>query len=372
MHDEICRRRLAGQFLTTAKPDRGAEVVRALGAVQAQDYAGAKWAVAQRTAGRTDAEIERELETGQILRTHVLRPTWHFVVPSDVRWMLALTGPRVSAAMAPANRRLELDRAVYRRAYRVFTKALGDGNFLTRGELASELARAGISGATGQRLGHLMMQAELDGLVCSGPRRGKQLTYALLDARAPVVAPLARDEALAELTGRYFARRGPATPRDFAWWSGLTVADARRGIALVDSGLERLTIGDTEHWIAADAPPPPRRALSAHLLPNYDEYFIGFRDRSAIGRRVRDTSSVTGGNALIPHVILVNGELVGIWRRTFEKERVLVTLEAHTALTRRELDLVAAEVRRFGRFLDRPAVIGERGTANGESRSGEL
>ena len=354
MHDEICRRRLAGQFLTTAKPERGADVVRALGAVQAQDYAGAKWAVAQRTTGRTDAEIERELDTGQILRTHVLRPTWHFVVPSDIRWMLALTAPRVSAAMAPANRRLELDRAVHRRAYRVFTKALADGNFLTRGELASELAHAGISGTTGQRLAHLMMQAELDGVVCSGPRRGKEFTYALLDARAPAVAPFARDEALAELTRRYFASRGPATPRDFAWWSGLTVADAKRGIALLDAGLERLTIGDTEHWIAADAPPPPpRRALSVHLLPNYDEYFIGFRDRSAIGRRVSGTSTVTGGNALIPHVIVVNGELVGIWRRTVEKERVVVSLEPHTALTRRELDLVAAQVRRFGRFLGR-------------------
>ena len=367
MHYEICRRRLAGQFLTTPKLESGADVVRALGAVQAQDYAGAKWAVAQRTTGRTDAEIERELETGQILRTHVLRPTWHFVVPSDIRWMLALTGPRVSAAMAPANRRLELDRDVYRRAYRVFTRALARGKFLTRGELASELARAGISGASGQRLAHLMMQAELDALICSGPRRGKQLTYALLDTRAPATPPLAREEALAELTRRYFTRRGPATPRDFAWWSGLTVADARRGIALLDSELERLTIGDTEHWIAADAPTSPARpSLSAHLLPNYDEYFIGFRDRSAIGHRVPDTSTVTGGSALIPHVIVVNGELVGIWRRAFEKDRVVVSLEPHAALTRRELELVTVEARRFGKFLDRPVVIGEQGTGNGE------
>lgn len=357
MHDEICRRRLAGQFLSTTKLKSGADVVRALGAVQAQDYAGAKWALAQRTTGRTDAEIERELDSGQILRTHVLRPTWHFIVPSDIRWMLALTGPRVSAAMAPANRRLELDSDVYRRAYAVLTKALAGGESLTRGELASELTRAGISGATGQRLGHLMMQAELDGIICSGPRQGKQFTYALLDARAPATPPLPRDEALAELTRRYFTRRGPATPRDFAWWSGLTVADARRGIALLDSELERLTIGDTEYWIAADAPTPPaRRSLWAHLLPNYDEYFIGFRDRSAIGHRVPDTSTVTGGNALIPHVMIVNGELVGIWRRTFEKERVVMSLEPHAPLTRRELELVTAEARRFGKFLDRPVM----------------
>ena len=353
MHDEICRRRLAGQLLTTARADSGADVVRALGAVQAQDYAGAKWAVAQRTRGRTDAEIERELETGQILRTHVLRPTWHFIVPSDIRWMLELTAPRVSAMMAPANRRLELDRTVYRRAYHVITKALVGGKFLMRSELASKLARAGIAGANGQRLGHLMMQAELDGVVCSGPRRGNQFTYALLDERAPAAPTLVRDEALAELTRRYFTRRGPATPHDFAWWSGLTVSEARRGIALLDSALVRLTIGARDYWIATAAPLPSRRTLSAHLLPNYDEYFIGFRDRTAIGRRVPDTSTVTGGNALIPHVIVVNGELVGIWRRTLEKDRVVVTLEPHAALTASESDRVAAEARRFGRFLDR-------------------
>ena len=357
MHNEICRRRLAGQFLSTVKAETGAEVVRALGAVQAQDYAGAKWGVAQRTTGRTDAEIEGEFETGQILRTHVLRPTWHFVVPADIRWMLELTGPRVSAVMAPVNRRLELDRGVYRRAYRVFTKALTGGNCLTRAELAAHLTRAGVSGASGQRLGHLMLQAELEGVVCSGPRREKQFTYALLDERAPPAPPLTRDEALAELTRRYFTRRGPATPRDFAWWSGLTVADAKRGIALVGPILERLTVADVDYWVSADAPRLTTHALAVHLLPNYDEYFIGFRDRSAIGRRVRDTSTVTGGNALIPHVIVVNGELVGIWRRAFVKEAVVVFLEALAPLTARERGRIAAEARRFARFLDRPADV---------------
>jgi hypothetical protein len=357
MHDEICRRRLAGQFLTTSGPETGADVVRALGAVQAQDYAGAKWAVAQRTTGRTDAEIERELETGQILRTHVLRPTWHFVIAADIRWMLELTAPRVSAMMAPVNRRLELDRAVYRRAYRVFTKTLADGNCLTRSELGAQLARAGVSGATGQRLGHLMMQAELDRVVCSGPRRGKQFTYALFDERAPMAPSLPRDEALAALTQRYFSRRGPATPRDFAWWSGLTVADAKRGIALLGPVLERLKIGDTENWISVDAARLTRRAPSAHLLPNYDEYFIGFRDRSAIGQRVRATSTVTGGNALIPHVLVIDGELVGIWRRAFEKDRVVVSLEPHTSLTTREQARLTAEARRFGRFLESPVEV---------------
>lgn len=357
MHNEIRRRRLAGQFLTTPGPANGSDVVRALGAVQAQDYAGAKWGVAQRTTGRTDAEIEREFESGQILRTHVLRPTWHFVVPADIRWMLELTGPRVSAMIAPINRRLELDSGVYRRAHRVFTKALAGGKFLTRSELATLLARGGVAGATGQRLGHLMMQAEVDGVVCSGPRKGKQFTYALLDERAPSAPSLPRDEALAELTKRYFTGRGPATSRDFAWWSGLTVTEAKRGIALAASALERLVIGDAEHWIAQDAPRLTRRTPTAHLLPNYDEYFIGFRDRSAIGQRVRDTSTVTGGNALIPHVLVVDGELVGIWRRALERDRVVLSLQPLTRLTRSETSRVTAEARRFGRFLELPADV---------------
>jgi hypothetical protein len=157
---------LAGEFLTTPGPSRASDVVRALGAVQAQDYAGAKWALAQRTRDATDADVEREIDEGRILRTHVLRPTWHFVAPEDLRWMLALTAPRVSAAMAPANRRLELDAAILRRSHAVLTKALAGGICLTRAELRGHLERAGVTITTGQQLGHLMMQGELDAVIC--------------------------------------------------------------------------------------------------------------------------------------------------------------------------------------------------------------
>jgi hypothetical protein len=354
---DIRRLRLAGQFLTTAGPLHAAEVVRALGAVQSQDYAGAKWGLAQRSRGRTDAEIEREIDDGEILRTHVLRPTWHFVARADIRWMLALTGPRVSAMMAPANRRLELDGAVFRRSHAVLAKALGRGHCLTRAELKAHLERAGVKTVTGQRLGHMMMQAELDGVVCSGPRRGKQFTYGLLDERAPPAPSLTRDEALRELTCRYFTTRGPATPRDFAWWSGLTVADAKRGIVASGDALRRVSLGTVEYWLSAEAAPPPRPTRTAHLLPNYDEYFIGYRDRSAIGNRARDTSTVTGGNALIPHVIIVDGELVGIWKRTLEKDTVVVRLHPLVPLSGAESARVAKAARDFGSFLELPVEV---------------
>lgn len=182
---EVVPRRLAGQFLTTSRAARASDVVLALGAVQAQDYAGAKWALAQRTRGASDAEIEREVAEGRILRTHVLRPTWHFVAPQDIRWMLALTAPRVRAAMAYYDRKLELDAAVFRRSNHALTKALTGGKHLTRAELGTVLERAGVRITSGQRLGNLMLRAELDALVCSGPRRGKQFTHALLEELVP-------------------------------------------------------------------------------------------------------------------------------------------------------------------------------------------
>jgi hypothetical protein len=357
MRVDICRWRLAEQFLTTRGPQRGADVVRELGAVQAQDYAGAKWAVGQRTRGATHTKIEREIDTGQILRTHVLRPTWHFVAADDIRWMLELTAPRVTAMMAPANRRLELDRPVFLRTNAVFVRALEGGRSLTRAELAQQLERARIPIGTGQRLGHMMMQAELDGIVVSGPRRGKQFTYALLDERVPATPSSTREESMVELSRRYFRTRGPATPNDFAWWSGLTVADAKRAIELNGDALTRVTIGDRPYWLRADDIRPPRIAGTTHLLPNYDEYFIGYRDRSAIAERLRDASTVMGGNALIPHVIVSGGQLAGIWKRAVDKGSVVVTLAPLTKLTAAEISRVTAAARRFGAFLELPIVV---------------
>jgi hypothetical protein len=252
--------------------------------------------------------------------------------------------------MAPANKRLELDQGVIRKSRAVLEKALGGGNSLTRSELRDRLDRAGIAGVTGQRLGHLVMQHELDGVLCSGPRRGKQFTYALLEERVPAAPARERDEALAELTRRYFATRGPATARDYAWWAGLTIADAKRGIDLAGAFVERVTIADTHYWRAADRG-VPRKAPSAHLLPNYDEYFIGFRDRSAIGARIGNTAPVMVTNALVPHIMIVDGQLVGTWKREVVKDTVVVAIRQLTRLTRLEQDRVAAAAERYARFL---------------------
>jgi hypothetical protein len=348
-HGEVIRRRLTTQFLTTRGPATATEVVRALGAVQAQDYAGAKWALGMRTRGETDADVERQVDEGTILRTHVLRPTWHFVAPEDIRWMLALTGPRVKKSMAYHGRNLEIDAKTVRRSHDAIASALAGGKHLTRTELAEALTRARVKNAKGQRLAHLVMEAELDAVIVSGARREKQATYALLDERVAPAAPRDRDESLDALARIYFTTRGPATVRDFSWWSGLPIADARRGLEMVRGRLEMRVVNDEHAWF--DASVKPKAATSAHLLPNYDEYFIGYRDRSAVGKRINHTTLVTGGSANITHVVFVDGELVGGWRRLVEKNGVVVALELLSPMTTAEHERIARVLARFGKFL---------------------
>lgn len=347
---DIARRRLAAQHLTNPVLVDAADVVRVLGAVQSQDYSGAKWAIGMRSRGVTDASVERAVNEGRIIRTHVLRPTWHFVDPGDVRWMLALTAPRIKRVMSYYNAQLGLDDALLRRTNGILERALRDGKQLTRTELAEALRRSRVDASGSFRLPRILMNAELDALVCSGGRRGKQFTYALLEERVPAARPLARDEALLELSRRYFTTRGPATPNDFAWWSGLTVADARRGIEMMGAELEREAIDGQAYWAVPSAVKRWRTPL-VHLLPNYDELFIGHKDRSALGKRLASVDLVTGGDALTAYVIVVDGQLVGGWKRSATAKSVSIDLKLLVRLSAAERAALGAAARRYGAFL---------------------
>lgn len=358
---DIARRRLAAQHLTHPVLTDAAEVVRVLGAVQSQDYAGAKWAIGMRSRGVTDASVERAFDEGRIIRTHVLRPTWHFVGPTDVRWMLALTAPRIKRVMSYYNAQLGLDDALLRRTNGILERALRDGKQLTRTELADALRSARVEVSGSFRLPRIIMNAELDAVVCSGGRvpsgqGGKQLTYALLEERVPAARPLDRDEALLELSRRYFRTRGPATPNDFAWWSGLTVADARRGIGMMGSELEREVIDGRAYW-SVPSTVKRWRAPMVHLLPNYDELFIGHKDRSALGERLASVDLVTGGDALTAYVIVVDGQLVGGWRRMPTAKSVAVELKFLVRLSARERAALGAAARRYAAFLGVPVEV---------------
>jgi hypothetical protein len=348
---DVARERLWNQRIEARPLKRAVDVVRWLVASQAQDFAGAKWALGLRTSGATEASVEKEFDDGRILRTHLMRPTWHFVAPEDIRWMLSLTAPRVNARNAHRYRQLELDAAAFRTAERALAKALAGGRQLTRDELREVLVGAGIGALDGQRMAHLMMRAELDGVVCSGARRGKQFTYALLEERAPRARTFSRDDALVELAGRYFRSRGPATPHDFAKWSGLSIADARRGLEAVEPRLRRDVIEGRSYWSARSS--AARRAgPPAHLLSVYDEYVSSYRDRSAICDPAYARRLVGMGNALA-YVAVVDGQLVGTWRRALDRRTVHVELTAFRPLGAAERRALLEAARRFAGFLGR-------------------
>ena len=345
---DLIGRRLANQKLTRSSFRTPADVVAWLGAVQAQDYAGARWALGQRAPGLTDAAVEAAFDEGAILRTHVMRPTWHFVTPADIRWMVALTAPRVHAVSAYYYRKSGLDSDLFKRSRRALEGALQGGKHLTRDELASVLRHARIP-SDGLRRSYLMMQAELDQVICSGARRGKQFTYALFDERVPAAPVLKRDEALAELTRRYFTSHGPATVRDFVWWSGLTVRDAKAGLDMVGPALVREVAGDLTYWLAPSRSVGPPASPSAHLLPNYDEYLIAYKDRGPV---VPVTGSAAQANLSTPHHLIVDGRLTGGWRRTLEAGSLRVEVQTYRRLAPADSRALAAAVRRYEAFMD--------------------
>jgi len=300
--------------------------------------------------------VERAVDSGAIVRTHVLRPTWHFVAREDLRWMLALTGPRISRALSSYNRVLEITPAVVRKSHAAIVKALEGGKHLTRAEVAAVLRGAKIGSLSGHRFGRLVVQAELDAIVCSGARRGRHSTYALFDERVTATKAMDRDAALAELARRYFPTRGPASAHDFAWWSGLTVSDARRAVAILGRELEAVDTGGRPAWMSAGAKAPPRKPC-AHLLPNYDEYFIGLVDRGAIGRRLGHVGPVTGGNALINHIATVNGQIVGSWKRVAAGPRSTLRFDLLARLSRAERRLLDREIERYRAFAGAPVEV---------------
>ena len=361
---EIAARRLLTQRLLGDPFSSPVEAVRWLSAVQSQDYAGAKWALAQRTAGATEPDLDRLFDEGAILRTHVMRPTWHFVLPEDIRWLLELTSPRLLASLTGRYRQLELDERTRARALDLFAESLSGGNFLTRHELGEVLAAAGIS-PEGQRLPHLLLAAEALGVITSGPRQGKQFTFARLNERAPAARRLDREGALAELTRRYFRSHGPAQVQDFAWWSALTVADIKKGLALAGGALQQEAVDGKEYWFDPGTEPPSKTPLVAHLLPNFDEFTVGYRDRGALLHpevafdptffAYYREASPQGG--ILSNVVTIGGTVRGSWRRALTPGTVRVEVRLLGPLQPAELAAVETAAHQLGRFLQRKAEL---------------
>ncbi|MFN8468391.1 MAG: winged helix DNA-binding domain-containing protein [Caldilineaceae bacterium] len=361
--ETIARQRLFNQRLLTSSFQQPVEVVQWLGAAQAQDFAGAKWSLGMRldpaAAAVSDAAVEQAFDAGTVLRTHVLRPTWHFVAPADIRWLLALTAPRVHLLNATYYRRVGLDDDLYARSREVMIRALAGSTYQTRDELRQALDAAHIAEDVELRMIYILIRAELDGLICSGPRRGKQFTYALLDERVPSTVPLGREEALAELVRRYYTSHGPATAYDLARWASLTLEDVRAGLAATSSHLQSEEVEGQTYWYDSTLPAaaaPSGRESVAYLLSIYDEYVIGYKEWSAIAS-AEDAARLRALANDLTSVVLVDGRIVGTWKRAIDKRRATVTLRPLRPLEPEEMDAIAAAADRLGAFLGLPVTL---------------
>jgi hypothetical protein len=353
---DLLSERLRNQHLTRPDRQKPAQVVAWLGAMQAQDFPAAKWAIGLRSPGCNSHDIEEAFNDGAILRTHVLRPTWHFVTPADVRWLLALSAPRVHAANAYYYKQSGLDAKTFARGCAMMHRVLDDGEPMTRAELAVALKRAKVP-AEGLKLAYIMMHAELEGVITSGPRRGKQFTYALLDQRAPGGKTLDRPDAVAELAKRYFASHGPATIRDFVWWSGLTVKEAELGIEAVKPKLQQETIDGRPHWSGKARVTAASKGCAALLLPNYDEYLIAYKDRGAVVEDARAANIVARSGGAYPHHLVIDGRLAGSWTRTLKENSVVIEVAPYRKLTPVHTRAVMSAADCYGDFLGLPLTL---------------
>ena len=315
----IARIRLASHQLTETHCSNPEEIVAWMGAIQAQDYNMAKLAISMRLPNnQTEQTVEEAFNQGKILRTHVLRPTWHFVTPENIRWMLSLSAARIKSSSYSRDRDLEITEELYSQTNQIIGKALEGENHLTREAVGKELEKHNIV-VNSARLVHFLMRAEVEGIVCSGALQGKNQTYALLDERVPSVPNLSKEESLIKLAQLYFQSHQPATLQDFVWWSGLSITEARRGMESLKSGWITEIINGQTYWFREEYRNLSPAESFRCLLPAYDEYIIAYRDRSAVLLSEHHSKAVSSGGVFRP-VIVADGQVVGLWKKTSRKK----------------------------------------------------
>ena len=325
------------------------EIISYYGAMQAQDWSMAKWALGLRLPHLKEKDVDDKLNDGSILRTHILRPTWHLVSPKDIRWMQQLTAHRVHQANKTPYKNTGLDPKVFLKTEKIIQKALEGKNYLTREELSTHFDKNIIKGDR-MRLTYIVMNSELQGLICSGPRIGKQFTYALMEERVPQAKSYSKDEALKKLTSIYFNSRSPATVKDYSWWSGLTLAEARAGVEMLNVELLNVVIEGETYFFKAGPVPEIKGKQSTFLIPDYDEYGISYKDRSFYHHpKWKDTETMT--NADYFHAIAVDGYFGGTWNKKISGKKMEVTVQPYLSLNKHQQNLVKAAVKKYHTFF---------------------
>lgn len=350
-HDRVFRRRLATQRLTSAPLPRARDAVRLLTCVQAQERDHAFFSLGMRSEDVTYAAVRAALDRGEFIRTHILRPTWHFVAPEDLRWILALTSQRVERSMAARHRQLGLDGTPpLRRALDLLPELLGGRNYLTRKEIGKEFAARDGLPVPGEQLGHVLLLAELRALICSGPVKGTQHSYALVDEVVPATRERDRHEALVELVRRFFAGHGPASVKDFTRWSSLTVSDTQAALADIGDDLARIDVDGTTLWFDPSVPSRTTRQESAFLLPVYDEAVLTY---PALNFPVADEHPHAESDDPFWARVIVDRTNAGLWKRTVSPAGVRVETRLAPGLDKGQREAVRLGARRLADFLER-------------------
>jgi hypothetical protein len=351
--DKLVQLRLSNHHISYENFKTSKEIVAWMGAIQAQDYNMAKWAVGIRLPASTDRIVEESIDKGDVIRTHLLRPTWHLVSADDIYWMLGLTAPHIKASMRSRHKQLGLTDDIFAKCNDILENALSGGRYLTREELEVELADEVANAKTtteGSRLSHILMQAELDGIICNGPRRGKKITYALLSERVPETEPISRAEAVLKLVSRYFTSHGPATLQDFAWWSGLSVTETRPALESLGPDFVSEKTGSHTYWFPRPEHETENIENTVHLLPAFDELIISYRDRSAFLPSEDHTKAISN-NGMFKPVILVNGKVAGIWKRTVKKDKVMIESQFFQSPDEDIMKMLEEAAVGYGRFV---------------------
>ncbi|MEO1516010.1 MAG: winged helix DNA-binding domain-containing protein [Bacteroidota bacterium] len=345
--NEIARTRLAVHQLANKQPHTSHSLVAHMGVVQAQDYAMAKWAIALRLQAAAETQVEDTFSRGNILRTHILRPTWHFVAPDDIRWMLALTAPRIKSQIRSRRKELDITPQLLAHSQDSMAQAIEQRGHLSRDELDTVLAEAGIKVDKSQ-LYHLLLGAELDALICSGAPRGKVQTYALMTERVKGQQDMTQEAALTALAQRYFASHGPATVSDFAWWSGLGVRLARQAHETIRQQLLSFEAEGLTFW-TAPMQRTPAAPGSVILLPAYDEFLLGYKESRGITVDKAYQKAISFNGVFRP-VVLLDGRVVGIWKRKLSKTKVSIDCQYFESIGSANEKKAELAAEAFGQF----------------------
>jgi len=351
---DIADRRIQSQHILQADFTTAHDVVSWMGAMQAQDYPGALWSIGLRSQGLTQKDIEAAITNREIVRTWPMRGTLHFVAAEDIRWMLTLMTPQVISATAARRRQLELDDATIANARSIIETALSGGKCLTRDDLCELLDSKGIS-PKGQRGIHILLHLSEQGILCFGPHQGKKPTFVLLDEWIPKSRTISRDESLHELAVRYFISHGPASLKDFAGWGKLPLKDARLGIELAHQDITKTAIGGIDYWHSPSLEAFDRH--SAFLLPGFDEYMLGYKDRTPSLIAEHSSKIVPGGNGMFLSTIVIDGQVVGTWKKNIRKNAITLELLPFTPITDDRIKRLEQAATHFGRFMELPVTI---------------